>query len=141
MLAAEGRITPGLMIRALALGNLRFVEDSFAVLAKMPVRRVISLLEDRSGRGLGALFRRAGLPDASLPAVRAVIEVLREEAPDGTWGQRARMGQRMLERALTRHQSFASGELDEFFALLGRLAAEAARDEARGETGGYFQAA
>lgn len=141
MLVAEKRVTPSLLIRALSLGNAGFVEEALSALARIPVRRVSTLLEDRSGRGLIALYQRAGLPKTSLPALKAVIEVLREEAPDGTWQQDKRMGQRMLERALTRHQSFTAGEVDEFFALLGRLAAEAARDAARIETGGYFRAA
>jgi len=141
MLVAEKRITPALLIRALSQGNVRFLEEALSVLSRTPVRRVLALLEDRTGRGLSALYKRTSLPQASLPALRAVIEVLREEAPDGTWRQQSRMGQRMLERALTRHQAFTAGEVDEFFGLLGRLAADAAREEARSETGGYFRAA
>ncbi len=141
MLVAEKRITPALMIRALCLGNVRLFEESLSVMSGAPVKRVLALLDDRSGRGLAALFRKAGLPQASLPALRAVILAMREEAPDGSWRHQARIGQRMLERALTLHQSFADGEVDEFFALLGRLSADAAREEARSETGGYFRAA
>jgi uncharacterized protein (DUF2336 family) len=141
MLVAEARMTPALMIRALCIGNVRFVEEALSVMTKTPVKRVLSLLDDPSGRGLAALYQRAKLPRESLPALRAVIAVLREEAPDGTWRQTTRMGRTMLERALTLHQSFADGEVDEFFALLGRFAADAAREEARSETGGYFRAA
>ncbi|WP_436636994.1 DUF2336 domain-containing protein [Microbaculum sp. FT89] len=141
MLAAERRMTPALMIRALCLGNVQLVEEALSVLSGTPVKRVLALIDDRSGRGLAALYRRAKLPAASLPALRAVVAVLREDAPDGSLRRQVRMGQRMLERALTLHQSFTKGEVDEFFALIGRLAAEAAREEARSETGGYFWAA
>jgi uncharacterized protein (DUF2336 family) len=141
MLVAEGRMTPALMIRALCQGNVELFEEALSVLSGTPVKRVLALLDDRSGRGLTALYQRARLPMASLPAMRAVISVMREEAADGTWRRQARMGRMMLERALTLHQSFSAGEVDEFFALLGRLAADAAREEARSETGGYFRAA
>jgi len=141
MLVAEDRISPALLIRALCQGNMRFFEESLSVLSGTPVKRVLSLLDDRSGRGLAALYRRARLPAASLPAMRAVIAVLHEEAPDGAWRTQMRLGRRMLERALTLHQTFTAGEVDEFCALLGRMATEAARDEVRGETGGYFRAA
>lgn len=141
MLIAEKRLTPALLIRALCLGNVRFFEEAMSAMSGTPVRRVLSLLDDRTGRGLTALCRRAGLDNDALPALQAVVAVMREEALDGTWRQQRRMGQRMLERALTRHQSFSESEVDELFALLGRLAAEAAREDARTETGGYFRAA
>ncbi len=141
MLVAEKRITPALMIRALCLGNNLFFEDALSVMSGTPVKRVLALLDDRSGRGLAALYRKANLPITSLPALRAVVAVLHDGAVDGTWRTQMRMGRNMIERALTLHQSFTSGEVDEFFALLGRLAAEAARDEVRDETGGYFRAA
>ena len=141
MLLGEGRITPAVLIRALALGNVRFVEEALSALSGMPVRRVVALLNDRSGRGLDALFRRIGLSADALSALRAVLEVMREEAPDGSWRHQQRLGRTMLERALTRHRAFSAGEVDAFFALISRLSAEAARREARGETGGYFRAA
>lgn len=143
MLVAERRVTPATLVRALCVGNLRFVEEALSIMARTPLRRVAGLLQDRKGAGLAALYRRTGLPMAALPALLAILEVMREQSPDGTAAGRARMGRVMLERVLTRiqGQGFSSGELDEFLALLERLASEAAREEARAATGGYFRAA
>lgn len=140
-LAAERRLTPALVIRAACAGNLQFFEEALSVLSGMPLRRVIALVHDRAGVGFPALYRRTGLPAAALPAFRAIVDTLHEMRLDGPQDHQARRGRTMIERVLTRYQSFTNGEVDEFFALLGRLAAEASREEARAETGGYFRAA
>lgn len=142
MLAAEGRLTPVLIIRALAMGDRRFVEEALSHLSRTPVKRVIALMQDNRA-GFGALYRKSGLAAGALPAIRAMIEVLRDQPDDGTTLGRARMGRAMLERALTAvgGDALTGGQVDEFAALLGRLATEAAREEARAESGGYFRAA
>ncbi len=142
MLAAEGRLKSALIIRALATGDRRFVEDALSHLSRTPVARVVALMQD-NGAGFCALYRKSGLAIGALPAIRAMIEVLRDQPDDGTLGGRARMGRAMLERVLTAvgAETLTSGQVDEFVALLGRLATEAAREEARAESGGYFRAA
>lgn len=142
MLAVEGRLTATLMIRALATGHRGFVEDALSHLARTPVSRVVALMQD-NGAGFCALYRKSGLAPAALPVIRAMIEVLRDQTDDGTELGRARMGRTMLERVLTAlgHDSFTPAEIDEFAALLWRLATDAAREEARMQSGGYFQAA
>lgn len=142
MLAAEGRLTAALIIRALATGDRRFVEDALSHLSRTPVARVVALMQDNRA-GFCALYRKSGLPFGALPAIRAMIEVLRDQPDEGTAVGRARMGRAMLERVLTvvGGETFSSGQVDEFAALLGRLATEAAREEARAESGGYFRAA
>jgi uncharacterized protein (DUF2336 family) len=136
-LSREGRLTPGLIIRAACAGNVCFFEESLSVLARMPSHRVASLIYGRFGTGFDALYRRTGMPARALPTFRAIVETLHEIAPEGT----AERGRSMVERVLTRYQRFGGQEVDEFFALLGRLAAEARRERARQETGGYFRAA
>lgn len=142
MLAAERRLNAALIIRALAMGDRRLVEDALSHLTRTPVPRVVALMED-NGSGFCALYRKSGLAPAALPVIRAMIEVLRDQADDGTALGRARMGRSMLERVLTAlgHDLFTTAEVDEFAALLGRLATEAAREEARTRSGGYFRAA
>ncbi len=140
-LAVDGRLTPMLIIRAVCLGNPRFLDVSLSVLAEMPTHRVISLLYDRRGTGVTAVCRRAGLPEVVVPAFRAMADTLRELDPEHDEVTSAHAGSGMIDRILERYSALTGGATDEFHALIGRLAAEAARDEARAETGGYICAA
>lgn len=140
-LACEGRLTIGLVLRAACSGNLRLFELTMARLSGVPERRVASLIHHTGGSAVAALYRRSGLPQQAFPAFRGVVEALREHQEDGTAAGERGLRSRMIERALTHHQVFSEGETDEFFAFLCRLSAEAAREEAREETGGYFRAA
>jgi uncharacterized protein (DUF2336 family) len=62
VLRANGRLTPGLMLRSLLSGEPALAEAAFVTLSDLPQQRVAALLRDRRGTGLKALYRKAGLP-------------------------------------------------------------------------------
>jgi uncharacterized protein (DUF2336 family) len=130
-LRESGQLTAGLVLRALLSGNTLLFEEALAELADLPLSRVAGLVHDRSGRGLRALFERAGFPASTYPAARAAIEALREIGYAGEFGGAIRLRRRMVERVLTQCEDDRSAKIGPLLILLRRFALEAAREEAR----------
>ena len=77
-------LTVALLMRGLLSGDLELFEATLANLARAPTRRVAGFVRRWGGPGFGALYLKAGLPSAFLPAFRAALAALwREAAPAG----------------------------------------------------------
>jgi uncharacterized protein (DUF2336 family) len=133
-LRQSGQLTPALLLRSVLSGETRLMEAALAELAEVPLRRVSDMLHARSGFGLAALYRKAGLPAALAPAFEAAMAAL-HEAP-GALAQdcEKRLQRDMVEKVLIHCAALARPELDRVLTLLGRFQAEAAREEARALT-------
>jgi len=131
-----GQLTTRLMLRAVCVGDLRFVEEALAVLAHVPVRRVAALVADGRESSFRALYAKAGMPDRAFPAFAAALEIHRELLRetggwDGRPGDRARFSRRLVERVLTRITILPRRDADDLVGMLRRFAADAAREQAR----------
>jgi uncharacterized protein (DUF2336 family) len=128
-LRENGRLTPGVILRSLLSNEPALAEAAFAALSGLPLNRVRALLWDRRGAGLKALYRKAAMPEALLPAFAATVDALKKAGPS----QRGAGG---IDRALLAHvliscEGLEGPQANALMALLRRLDAEAARDEAR----------
>ncbi len=130
-LRASGQLNAGLVLRALLSGHLTLFEEALAELSSLPLSRVTSLVHDRRGAGLRAVYDKAGLPASAFPAVQAAIEAMHETGFAGDRRGATRLKRRMVERALTRCEGEAEGDVEPLLSLLRRFATEAAREEAR----------
>jgi uncharacterized protein (DUF2336 family) len=131
-LRKSGQLTAGLVLRALLSGNISLFEEALAELADMPLARVAGLVHDRSGKGLRALFGRAGMPAAIYPAARVALETMHEIGYAGDAGGAAQLKRRMVERVLTHCERLdRSADSESLLILLRRFALEATREEAR----------
>lgn len=128
-LRENGRLTPGVILRSLLSGEPALAEAAFAALSDLPLERVRALLWDRRGAGLKALYRKAVMPDALLPAFAAAVEALKQAGP----GERRGGGidRDLLAEVLIACEGLEGPQANALMALLRRLDAEAARDEAR----------
>jgi uncharacterized protein (DUF2336 family) len=128
-LCASGKLTAGLVLRALLSGNITLFEEALAELSGMPLARVSALVHDRIGSGLRPLFEKARLPASMYAAFNEAIKAMRdgfaEDAND------ARLQRRMVERVLAVCESTDAGDIAPLITLLRRFASEAAREEAR----------
>jgi len=140
-LRSSGQLTGGLVLRALLSGNVHFLVEALADLTNLSPRRVAAILDDPARHAFRALYERAGLPRAAFGAFKAALEVIQEMGFDDTAHGYAVLRRRIVERVLERYQRAAPGELDQLLALLRRLAAEAAREEARSFTADLVAAA
>lgn len=130
-LREAGQLSTALVLRAICTGNIRFFEEALASLAGLPASRVYAFVADGRETALDAVYRKAGIPERTIPAFRAAIATYKELELDGLAGDGVRFSRRMIERVLTRYQDFAPDERDDLLTLLRRFAAEAARDSAR----------
>ncbi|MGA2125789.1 MAG: DUF2336 domain-containing protein [Xanthobacteraceae bacterium] len=130
-LRESGQLTAGLVLRALLSGHVLLFEEALAELSGLPLSRVASLVHDRRGAGLRALYDKAGLPDSMYPAVRTALQTMQEVGFVADIGGATRLKRRMIERVLTACETVASSEIEPLLMLLRRFATEAAREEAR----------
>ncbi|MGP9822611.1 DUF2336 domain-containing protein [Salinarimonas sp. NSM] len=129
-LRRSGQLTPAMILRAILSRAMPFAEAAFADLAEMPAKRVVALLHDPRGAGFPALYRRAKLPPALLPAFEAALSALRE--PEGDRAScGAQLSRRMVERVLSACATLPAEEAGKLLVLLRRYEVEAAREEAR----------
>jgi uncharacterized protein (DUF2336 family) len=130
-LRASGALTAGLILRALLCGHTGLFEAALAELSGVSLDRVVGLVRERSGSGFAALYKKARLPKALLPAFRAALASAEEFGAALDPAEGAQLSLRMIERVLSACAAVNGGELDRLLALLRRLEAEAAREQAR----------
>ena len=100
-LGDEDRLTPSLLLRALAHGHMTFFEWGVAELAKVPHHRTWLMIHDAGPLGLKAIYDRAGLPARLYPAFRAGVDTFHSMEFEGGARDQHRFQERMLERFLT----------------------------------------
>ena len=125
----NGRLSYSLIMRALCVGHMKFVEYALAELSGVPHSRVWMMIHDAGPRGLAAVFDRAGLPRKLLPAFKAAVAVYHETELDGGANDKARFRSRMIERVLTQFQAIPKGDLDYLLEKLDIYSEQAALDE------------
>lgn len=121
----NGRLTPSLIMRALCLGHMGFVEYAMAELAGVPRSKAWLMIHDAGALGLKTVFERAGLPSGMFTAFRMAVDVYHKTELDGADGDRDRFRQRMVERVLTQFQAIPRSDLEYLLDKLNAL------DEAR----------
>ena len=122
----NGRLTHSLIMRALCVGYMGFVEHALAELSGVPHNRAWLMIHDAGPLGLQAIFDRAGMHRKLLPAFRAAVSVYHELDLDGESRDRARFRMRMIERVLTQFQAIPKADLDYLLEKLDAYAEQAA---------------
>lgn len=130
VLRANGRLTPGLMLRSLLSGAPALAEAAFVALSDLPAQRVAALLRDKRGSGLKALYRRVGLPATLQPAFTAAIATLNQRGFDAA-GHGRGVDRAILREVLIACEMLECEQSDALLGLLRRMDAEAAREDAR----------
>lgn len=110
-LNARKALTPSLLLRALARGQMALFEHGLAELTGTPHSRAWLMIHDAGPLGLRALYDRAGLPPRLFQAFRAGVDTWRALQAEGadTTGEAFR--ERMLERFLTQRPNAPRDDL------------------------------
>jgi len=98
---AEGRLTPSLLIRAICSGQMRFAEQSLAILSGVSVQKAMLMIHDGGPFGLKALCVRAGLNAHMVQIIRAAVMIYRDLEQSGLDYDRIAFQELMIERVLT----------------------------------------
>jgi uncharacterized protein (DUF2336 family) len=127
-MAANGRLSASLILRALCTGDLTFFEAALAHKAGIPLSNARVLIHDDGDLGLQSLFGKADMPKRLFPAFRAAVDIAKiselersDSEPD--WRQRL-----IMERVLTQFEQLAEYDSDDVDYLLGRLARTGERE-------------
>lgn len=124
-LAANNRLTPSIILRALCMGDLKFYEYAVAERSGIPVVNARMLIHDSGDLGFQGVFRKARLPESFFPAMRAAITVAKEMEFDGRENDRPRYARRMIERVLTQYEdlgvTFENDDLEYLMAKMNQL--------------------
>jgi uncharacterized protein (DUF2336 family) len=108
----NGRLTPSLIMRALCLGHMNFVEYALAELAGVPHSKAWLMVHDAGTLGMKTVFERAGLPSGMFTAFRLAVDIFHKTDMDGGPGDKERFRQRMIERVLTQFQAIPRADLE-----------------------------
>jgi uncharacterized protein (DUF2336 family) len=127
-LRLNGQLTAGLVLRSLLSGHRALFEAALAELSGLPIGRVSGHVRAWRHSGFAALYARARLPEGLFTAFEAALAAADEA---GLSGGDAMLSRTAIERVLTACAEMNSPEIERLLAMLRRLEAEAARDEAR----------
>ena len=108
----NGRLTPSLIMRALCLGHMGFIEHALAELGGIPRSKAWLMIHDAGTLGLKTIFERAGLPAGMFTAFRLAVDIYHKTDMDGGPGDKERFRQRMVERVLTQFQAIPRADLE-----------------------------
>ncbi|KJE36012.1 hypothetical protein UF64_07960 [Thalassospira sp. HJ] len=118
----NNRLTSGLILRALCMGDVSFFEAALAKRAGVSLINTRILIHDSGPFGLEAIYNKAGMPEHFFPGVRAAIEVARETTFDGEEHDKERYSRRMIERVLTQYGDLGvEFDSDDVDYLMGRM--------------------
>ncbi len=117
----NGRLTPSLLLRALAHGHMTFFEWSVAELAGVPHHRTWLMIHDAGPLGMRAIYERAGLPARLFSAFRVGVDTFHALEQEGGARDRERFQQRMLQRFLTQPQTATREDMDYLLDKMDRL--------------------
>lgn len=104
-------LTPSLLLRALARGQMAVLEHGLAELAGTPHHRAWLMIHDAGPLGLRAIYDRAGLPPRLFPAFRSGVDTWRTLQAEGADTAGDVFRQRMLERFLTQRPNVPRDDL------------------------------
>ena len=126
-LADQKRLTPSLLLRALAHGHMSFFEWAVAELSSVPHHRTWLMIHDAGPLGLKAIYERAGLPARLYSAFRAGVDTYHSMEFDGGARDRERFQERMLQRFLTMPTGASKHDMDYLADKLDRISTTSRR--------------
>ncbi len=126
-LRERGVLTMALLLRSLLEGERDLASAALAELSGLPLARASAFVRDPYGEGFAALALASGLPRHALPAFRAALGAIDVHGA----GDRGGLKPRLVETVITACEAERDPALAPILSLLWRLAAEAARSEAR----------
>ncbi|MGZ3306725.1 MAG: DUF2336 domain-containing protein [Asticcacaulis sp.] len=100
-LMASGRLTPSLILRALARGHMSFFEHAIAELSGVPHERTWLMVHDAGSLGFRAIYDRAGLPGRMFQTFRMAVDTYHALSQEMGHLDPVRMQERLIERFLT----------------------------------------
>ena len=130
-LAQQNMLTPALVVRAAATGQMRVVEAALAHLAGLSQSRAAEQMYSRSTLSFKSIFKRSGLPAACFGVLKAACDVVVDAKDEGLPLETEEFGRRILEALMTRYEQMNSADRARQIEYLGRYGSERVRKIAK----------
>jgi uncharacterized protein (DUF2336 family) len=130
-LSSKNMLTPSLLVRAAAIGEIKVVTAVLSHLASYSIERTRDFMFKRGAAGLKSLFAKTTLPANCIGIVQAACEVAAQAEGEGYALSREVFGKRVLEVLMTRHEHLSPTEHAKQFDYLARYADDRVRKIAR----------
>lgn len=96
------RLTSGLVVRAICLGDLKFFEYALVYLSETPIAEVRKILfNGQADFMIRNLLRKAFIPKSVFPAIFSALKIIREIRFDCGRSNRKAFGHKVVERILS----------------------------------------
>lgn len=130
-LAEQNMLTPALVVRAAATGQMRVVETALAHLAGVSGPRAANQMYSRSALGFKSIFKRSGLPASCFGIIKAACDVVADARDEGLPLETEEFGRRILEALMTRYENMNANERAKQIEHVGRYGTERVRKIAK----------
>ncbi len=140
-MADKQMLTPALLLRAACLGHMCVVEGGLAHLADVSISRAQSMMYSRSAMRSRAILRRAGLPEACHPVLRAAMAVERQAIEEELEMDGEEFGRQLITTMMVEFHAMPDRERARQLDHVGRFAEEPVRLLARRVKADYAKVA
>jgi uncharacterized protein (DUF2336 family) len=130
-MSSKNMLTPALVVRAAATGQMSVVEAALAHLTGQTQPRTAELMYSGNPANLKSLLRRSGLPQTCSGILRAACDVVIDMREEGIELNAVEFGGRILEALMTRYDTLTAPERAKQIEYLGRYGEMRIRKVAR----------
>jgi uncharacterized protein (DUF2336 family) len=124
-------LTPSLIVRAAAIGEMKVVHWSLAHLAGVSLPRASDMMFGRGLMGLRSLHGKAGLPPSCYWLLQAACDVVKDGREEGIALEPESFGRRLIEALMTRYENMLPLDRAKNLDLVGRYAEDRVRTIAK----------
>jgi len=126
------RLTAAFLLRSVCMGNLALFSASLAHLSQVAPKRVEAVLSENRQAAFRAIYLKSDLPEAAFEVFACAVALWRRGLAQPAAAQGTDLVYRVTRELLAAFGSRKGEAFDPLLVLLRRLAAEAAREHARG---------
>lgn len=130
-LVAKKMLTPSMIVRAAAIGEMKLVQWSLAHLSGVGLARAHDLMFGRGLMGLKSLHSKSGLPQSCYGLLMAACDVVKDAKEEGLPLDPESFGRRLIEALMTRYENMKTVERSKNLEFIGRFAEDRVRKIAK----------
>src|SRR3990170_660650 len=130
-LVSKKMLTPSIILRAAAIGEMKMVQWSLAHLSGVGLARAHELMLGRGFMGLKSLHSKSGLPQSCYGLLVAACDVMKDAKEEGLPLDPESFGRRLIEALMTRYENMQSAERSKNLEFIGRFAEDRVRKIAK----------
>jgi uncharacterized protein (DUF2336 family) len=130
-LVSKKMLTPSMIVRAAAIGEMKVVQWALAHLSGVGLKRAYELMFGRGLMGLKSLHNKSGLPQSCYGLLMAACDVVKDAKEEGLPLDPEGFGRRLIEALMTRYENMQSSERSKNLEFIGRYAEDRVRKIAK----------